>query len=85
MGGHNMGFSGASRRSSFVTNMSANSLRMYALAASGDVVLRSGSGGAAIWGGEAPALVCPQLYVLPSDLTLVDLLTLGEAQALEVL
>ena len=39
MGGPDMGFSGASRWSSFVTNRSANSLRKYALAASGDVVL----------------------------------------------
>ena len=42
----------------------------------GDVVSESGSSHVVIWGGEASALNCPQLCMLPPVLTLIDLLTL---------
>lgn len=75
IGGPNVGFIGASRKSSCLTKTSEYSWRKYSLAAAGDVVLSRGSGGDATWGGVATASICLQLCGTPFGVASIDSLT----------
>ncbi|KAG0715333.1 hypothetical protein GWK47_012125 [Chionoecetes opilio] len=76
MGGPSIAFSGLSRRSSFFTNTSGYLSKKYSLAAEGDVVLWSGSGGDTVRGGVGAPEICVRHWVTPSSLLLLDSMTL---------